>query len=83
MMTHPIKDINYYMSLPYSILISPPEEEDDDWFAEIPDLSGCMTQAPSRDELFDLIEEAKRLWIEAMIEMGQPIPEPEYSLSKR
>jgi antitoxin HicB len=82
-MTNPIKDINYYMSLPYSILISPHEETDDDWFAEIPDLSGCMTQAPSRDELFELIEEAKRLWIKAMLEMGQPIPEPEHSLGKR
>lgn len=82
-MTNPIKDINYYMSLPYPILISPPESADDDWFAEIPDLSGCMTQAPSRDELFPMIEEAKRLWLESMLDMGQVIPEPEHSLSKR
>ena len=78
-MTKPQKDIAYYMSLPYPILISPPETSDDDWFAEIPDLSGCMTQAPSRDELFEMIEDAKRSWLESMLEMNQPIPEPELS----
>jgi antitoxin HicB len=71
------KTLEYYMSLPYPILLTPPEEAEDAWFARIPLLRGCMTQASSLEELWENILIAKRLWIETMLEANQAIPEPE------
>lgn len=69
------KDLAYYMALPYEIKVAPPSEPDGDWFAEIPLLDGCMTQAP-KENLLDMIEEAKELWLELALELGKRIPEP-------
>lgn len=70
-----IKDINYYMSLPYSILLKP--DEDGSWFAEVPELPGCMTYGDSKEEVLELIEDAKRTWLETCLERNYPIPIPE------
>lgn len=69
------KDLAYYMSLPYEFRVVPPSETDGDWFAEVPLLDGCMTQAP-KDILLDYIEEAKEIWLEAALENDEEIPEP-------
>ena len=69
------KDLAYYMSLPYEIRIVPPSEIDGDWFAEVPILDGCMTQAP-KEKLLDYIEEAKESWLELSLELGDEILEP-------
>lgn len=62
------------MALPYAIHLKP--DEDGTWFAEIPDLPGCMTYSDSRDNILALLEDAKRTWIEGRLEDGLPIPEP-------
>ncbi len=69
-----VKDIDYYMALPYPIVIVPPTE-DDTWFAEIPALPGCMTYADTKHEVLDMIEDAKRTWIKGRLEQGYPLPE--------
>jgi predicted RNase H-like HicB family nuclease len=69
------KDIKYYMALPYEIRVAPPSEPDGDWFADIPLLDGCTTQAP-KDKLLDMIEESKEIWLMDAIEDGDTIPEP-------
>lgn len=69
-----IKDIEYYMSLPYSIYLKP--DEDGSWFAEVPELPGCMTYADSKEEVLALIEDAKRTWLIFSLEDNDPIPEP-------
>ena len=69
------KDIEYYMSLPYSILLIP--EEDGGWFAKIPELPGCMTYGDTKEEIFELIEDAKRLWLTHSLEAKDLIPEPQ------
>jgi antitoxin HicB len=71
------KDINYYMNLPYPILLTPPEEVGDGWYAEIPLLDGCATSGNTQAEVLTGIEEAKRLWLEMSLEQGLTIPEPE------
>lgn len=71
------KDLAYYMQLPYPIKVYPPRKDDEDWGAEIPDLPGCTTQSPTWEELHIMIEESKEIWLEAMLEAGQVIPEPE------
>jgi antitoxin HicB len=71
------KTLEYYMHLPYPILLTPPEEEGDGWYAEIPLLDGCGTSGETKEIVLVEIEEAKRLWIETMLEANQAIPEPE------
>jgi len=69
-----LKTLEYYMSLPYTIELIP--DEDGYWFAKIPLLKGCMTQADSWEEILPMITEAKELWLEVALEEGIPIPEP-------
>lgn len=71
------KTLEYYMSLPYPILLTPPEEAGDGWYAEIPLLDGCGTSGETKEEALNGIEEAKRLWLETMLDAHQTIPEPE------
>lgn len=73
------KDLNYYMSLPYKVEIYPCSERG--YVAEIPDLPGCITQAENKEEILNMIEDAKKAWIIVAIEDGKEIPEPkeEYS----
>ena len=69
------KTLEYYLALPYTIELIP--DEDGFWFAQIPLLRGCMTQGSSREEALEMLDEAKRLWLEVALERGQHIPEPE------
>jgi antitoxin HicB len=71
----PDKTLEYYMSLPYEVVIKR-DEEGGGWFARVPDLPGCMTFAESFEELLPMIEDAKRGYIEVSLEHGDPIPEP-------
>jgi len=68
------KDLNYYMSLKYKVQFI--ESESGGYFAEIPDLPGCMTHAETFEELPSMIEDAKKAWIETRLEKGLPVPEP-------
>lgn len=74
------KSLEYNLSLPYTIEAIP-DEEDGGYVAQIRELPGCITQADTWEELKDMIEEAKRLWLESAIEHGDPIPEPQGILS--
>jgi predicted RNase H-like HicB family nuclease len=71
----PIKDLDYYLSLPYTIELTP--DEDGFWFAEIPLLEGCMTNGSSRADALEMIDDAKRAWLETALSLGLTIPEPE------
>ncbi len=68
------KTLEYYLSLPYTIELTP--DEDGYWFAEIPLLRGCMTQGASREEVLTMIDEAKILWLETALGEGIEIAEP-------
>ncbi len=73
----PNKDIEYYLRLPYIIELIP--DEDGMWFAHIPLLEGCMTNGHSREDALQMLDDAKQLWLETALEIGQNIPEPETS----
>jgi len=73
------KDLDYYLSLPYTIELTP--DEDGYWFAEIPLLEGCMTNGANQADALAMIEDAKRAWLTTALEMGLPIPEPEMEVS--
>lgn len=69
------KDLEYYMSLPYTIELTP--DIDGYWFAQIPMLKGCMTNGHSQTDALEMLEDAKRGWFEVMLALGEEIPEPE------
>lgn len=72
--TMPVKALDHYLSLPYSILLIPSPEGG--WFAEIPELPGCMTCGDTQEEVLALIEDAKRAWLSVNLADGELIPEP-------
>jgi antitoxin HicB len=69
------KDLNYYLSLPYTILVEP-DKENGGYVAWIRELRGCITQAETWEEIGMMIEDAKRGWLEVALEHGDEIPEP-------
>lgn len=68
-----VKDLDYYMNLKYEARI---QKSDTGYFAEIPDLPGCMTFCEEFDRLEEMIEDAKKAWLEMSIEDNMEIPEP-------
>ncbi len=69
------KDVGYYMRLPYTIEVVP--YADGGFFARVKELEGCMTEADTLEDVYEMIEDAKRSWLEAAIEDGSEIPLPE------
>ncbi|GMB02080.1 type II toxin-antitoxin system HicB family antitoxin [Pelosinus sp. IPA-1] len=69
------KDFEYYMSLPYKMVIFPASEGG--YVAEIPELPGCLTQGDNWQDIFEMIQDAKAAWIDIALEDGKVIPEPE------
>jgi predicted RNase H-like HicB family nuclease len=50
------------------------EKADSNWAAYVPDLPGCITTGATLDETKRNIREAVELHLEAMKEVGEPIP---------
>ncbi len=70
------KNIEYYMALPYSVSIIP-EEDAAGFVGMIPELPGCLTAGGSWEEVIENMEDAKRSWLEAALEEGITIREPD------
>jgi antitoxin HicB len=73
------KNLEYYLSLPYTIELKP--DEDGYWFAKIPLLKGCITNGESRADALEMLDDAKKLWLETALTLGMPIPEPETEMA--
>lgn len=69
------KDLDYYMYLPYQEHIVAAKEGG--YVGYIPDLKGCITQDETRAEILDMLEAAKKCWLEAALAEGFDIPEPQ------
>lgn len=69
-----VKDINYYLALPYTRELIP--EPEGGWFVCIKELPGCMSQGDTPEEAIRMIDDAMRGWLEVELEDGEPIPEP-------
>lgn len=63
------------MPHPYQALItwSP---EDDLFIAQVPDLPGCMAHGESEAEALANIRDAILLYIDDVVECGEPLPQP-------
>ena len=70
------KNLDYYAALPYDIVVTSSPEGG--YVATIPDLPGCITQGDTRLEVLEMIEDAKLCWLEAALDMGQAIDEPDF-----
>jgi len=68
--------VEYYMNLPYRLVVVPDVDEGG-YGAYYPDLKGCITSANRAEDIVLMAEDAKRCWIEAALEEGIEIPEPE------
>jgi antitoxin HicB len=69
------KLVKYYMELPYTIQLVP--YKDGGFFVCVKELEGCMTEADTIEEAYEMIKDAMVAWLEAAIEEGQKIPLPE------
>ena len=70
-----MKSLEYYLSLPYKMVIVPDKTEGG-YTAYYPDLPGCVTCSDSPDDIVRLAEDAKRSWLIAAMEDVGKIPEP-------
>jgi antitoxin HicB len=75
------KDLNYYVSLNYRIEIE--RDEEGDYIATIPILSGCIADGRTLSEAAEHLELAKREWIISRLEANLDVPEPQNEYSGR
>jgi antitoxin HicB len=73
------KTIDYYLDLPYRLVIVP---DDEGYGVTMPELPGCFTHAQTWEEIPLMSREAMGLWLSVMLEDGKPIPEPTVELLK-
>lgn len=71
-----MKTLEYYMKLPYRMEIVPDTYEGG-FVASYPELPGCITCGETIAEAVSNAQDAKQSWIEASLEAGDNIPEPE------
>ena len=71
------QSLEYYMNLNYPIKLRPlSKEEGGGWFAEIPDLPGCMSDGETREEALRNLDDAKETWISTTIKQGSVVSTP-------
>ncbi len=71
------RGIEYYMQLPYSILLHQVEDEGQKyWIAEVPELPGCRSHGSTVEEAVRNVEEAKKDWILDSLQEGEEVPIP-------
>lgn len=75
-----MKNIEYYMNLPYRTEIIK-DTEKSSFVAYCPELEGCITAGFSAIDAMENLEDAKRAWLSSALEHGDMIPEPDCRLS--
>ena len=70
-----MKDLAYYMGLPYRMELIPDGDEGG-FVVKFPDLPGCLTCGETREQAIANAKDCKRVWLEAQLESGALIPEP-------
>ncbi|MDR2166984.1 MAG: type II toxin-antitoxin system HicB family antitoxin [Clostridiales bacterium] len=72
-----MKNLDYYMSLPYNFVITPINDESGFYyFIRVLELDGCMSDGETREEALVNIYKAMEGWIEASLDNGFEVPEP-------
>lgn len=55
-------------------------DEDGYFVVEVPSLPGCISQGKTREEALENIQEAIELYIQTLIEDGEPVPVDRYEM---
>lgn len=71
-----MKTLNEYMAMPYKMEVVEDKDEGG-YVVSFPDLPGCITFGDTIKEAVENAVEAKRVWIEAALEDGVAIYEPD------
>lgn len=71
-----MKTLNEYMALPYRMELTPDMDEGG-FVVSFPDLPGCLSVGDTVEEAYKNAVEAKQAWLEAAIEEGVTISEPD------
>ena len=72
-----MKDIKYYLELPYNIIIQPINDESGSYFfAHVLELDGCQSTGETFEEAYRNVKEAMEGWIEAKLEGSFEVPLP-------
>ncbi|MEO1821264.1 type II toxin-antitoxin system HicB family antitoxin [Dehalococcoides mccartyi] len=77
------KNLDYYMELPYTVVIEPDEDNDGGTYyvARALELTGCIGDGDTPEESLESLAIHKRMWLEDQIERGYKIPEPQQKFS--
>lgn len=67
------KDLDYYLSLPYTFQVRKTETG---YWANVKEIDGCHTPADTIEEAYKDLEMILKDHIEIRLESGTPIPEP-------
>jgi len=72
------RDIGYYMKLHYMIEVVEDETTDGDpcYLASHPELPGCMSHGATLDGSLRNLADARRAYIQSLLEDSVPVPEP-------
>ena len=71
-----MKTLNEYLALPYRMEIVEDREEGG-YVVSYPDLPGCLTCGETIESAVENARDAKKAWLEAALEEGVSIPEPD------
>jgi len=72
-----MKNVEYYMSLPYNYIVQPIIDESGSYFyARILELDGCQSTGETFEEAYENLKEAMKGWIETKLENGFEVPLP-------
>lgn len=61
------------MPMQYLVIV---EQSENGYGAYVPDLSGCVAAAKTREEVLDLIQEAIKFHLDGLKKSGERIPKP-------
>ena len=71
-----MKTIDEYLALPYKMEIVPDPDEGG-FVVSYPDLPGCLSSGETVEQAIANAADAKKAWLEAAMEDGIEIPEPD------
>lgn len=71
-----MKTLNEYLKIPYRLEIIPDTEEGG-FVASYPELPGCVTCGETEEQAAANASDAKKAWLEAALEEGLEIAEPD------
>lgn len=71
------KDLSYYMSLPYSKVVTFVDDESGKYYvSEVLELSGCSSTGDTEAEALESLKEAMEGYLQSKLDYADPIAEP-------